>query len=55
MNEVELVRFTPLLEQCAIFVCRSVSTIHIMTVEITYDHIHLWGYEVTPEAESLIS
>ena len=54
MNEGELVGFTLLFYQCSIFVCRSVSPIHTKTVEITNDHIHLWGSEVAPESESLI-
>ena len=54
MDEGELVEFTPLLYQDVVLVCRSVSLSHIMTVEITNDHIHLWGSEVAPEAESLI-
>ena len=54
MNEGELVRFTPLICQYAIFVCRTISQIHNMPVEITKDHIHLWGSEVVSEAESLI-
>ena len=38
----------------SIVVCISVSPIHTMTIEITNDHIHLWGSKVDPEAESLI-
>ena len=54
MNEGEFVRFSILFYQCAIFVCRSVSSIHVMTVNISNDHIHLWGSEVAPEADSVI-
>ena len=54
MNEGELVIFTLLLYQSAIFICRYVSPVHTMTVEITNDHIHLWGSEVAPDGESLI-
>ena len=44
MNEGHLVRFPLLLYQCAIFVCRYVSPIHTITVEITNDHIQsCWG------------
>ena len=51
LDEGELVRFTPLLYQCAIFVCRSVSPIQI---QITNDPIALWKSELTTKTESLI-
>ena len=38
----------------SIFVCRYVSQIYTMTVEISNDHIHMWGSGVAPEAELLI-